>query len=1184
MAKRILLLLIIPMLLTLSPALSQDTRTGLSGNLTIGPETTDDYATFTAAVNDLIASGVAEGGVTFLVTPGTYPERITLNTFTGASESSQVIFQADGGEVTLNGTGTSGTLDAMVILNGVSWVTFDGINILDGGTTASDRVEIGYVITGTATQGSNYNTIKNASIMMGGGENPELRNARGVSFISNATQASGSNNFNTLHNLTIDRVGWGVRVAGKTALFGAIQFADEGNVVSGCTFGSNVRIGHNEASSAIGIQIQAQKNIRVFDNIIDSVFSTPAASPALPVGSRGISVDAGAGEIFNNQINYVRYQGAGASSAIGIRITVLEEDTMKIYNNFISNVSKSNEYVPPSFDNSMYVMGIWSFAGTGGGGSLELYHNTVVLDHEVACDFPSAAIYASASSSGIPPVIMYNNIMINNLTPSLNYDNNHGNTSFAFVEGNPNPGTLESNNNLFYVSDPNAILIQKGRQLGATIVDYSTLPAWSAATGHDTESVSKMINFVDYDSGDLHLAGASISDPQLAGTPIEGIDFDIDYDERGEIPGMGADEYDPSDAVVNLQGTVTNAETDEPLQGVQISIGDFQVQTGPAGGYSLSILPGEYTLTAEKADFEPFSLEITIPGTDTIIDFQMTPVPIPMAMVTGIIEGSDQPGTGIENAQIHFTGEEEFPAVFTDAQGVFSIELPSGISYTYRAVATGYEPVTGSITPAEGDYDMGVIVLTEFPFEPLNVTATLVDDAAEVQWDAPIPGLFTGFRYDSGIVSGQLGFQNGTENSVMGAVHRRNAVIDEISWYLTGEGGPHNLVNIFVFGLDEEGMPDRNELLYIAPNVNNTDDEWNTHVLPESLSVPNGFLIGVSTSGFLAMAHDTGAEPWEFQPNTQFATANFLQNDFLTLESLNFQVNFLIRAAGVDFGPASYDKQLPVATNTIQPENAPVAVSMQTPRATSHYSEQLPRVLLDYSVFRLMPDDADNPEAWELLEEETTATGYTDAQWNELEAGEYLYAVIARYSGDVMSEASFSNILIAEDEPDPITVTINVTDENLAPLADAVVTLQNGDTYNGNTGTDGMVVFTEVNPGTYDLLVTAAGYNDKLMENINITESVTLDIVLEEIINSIIGEEGESFRIFPNPAREYFRVDAGTRIEIIEVHDIFGKLIHRSTPAQSGFEINTDNWSPGQYFVTLISADNQVRILKIQVL
>jgi hypothetical protein len=1175
--KKFFLLLMLPILLGISPTNAQGNR--LSGALTIGAAASDDYSTLTEAVNDLINNGVSEGGVTFLVAPGNYPERITLSTFEGASETAQVVFRANGGTVTINGTGTSGTTDAMVILNGVSWVTFDGINILDGGTSASNQVEMGYVITGTATQGSKYNTIKNASIMMGGGENPELRNTRGVAFISNASEASGTNSFNTIHNLTIDKVGWGIRVTGKTTTMGNIQFVDEGNVISGCTLGSTVRIGHNSNASSIGIYLQAQEKVRVFDNVIDNVFGSPEVTPALPVSSSGISVDASAGEIFNNRINYVRFQGSGASSAYGIRITVLAGDTMKVYNNFISNIQKSNEYTPPTYDNSMYVVGIWSFAGIGGAGNLNLYHNTIFLNHEEECDFPSAAVYTSASSAGIPPVEMFNNILINNLISSQNFESNYGNTSYAFVEGNPELGTHQSNNNLFYVSDPNGVLIQKGRRLGSEVTNYLTLPEWSIATGHDNNSVSKMVNFVEPGTGNLHLAGASVSDPQLAANLIEGIDFDIDYDERSETPGMGADEYDPSEAVVNLQGTVSDLETEAPLQGVLITIGDFQVQTAPNGGYSLSILPGEYTLFAEKEEYISFSMEISIPEMDTVIDFQMAPIPIPMTILSGVIEGSDNTGTGIENAQIRFIGQEEYPLVFTDTEGSFTIEIPANIDYTYRVVAYGYEPLTGSITPDEGYHDMGVIVLTEFPFAPIEVTASIHEGVSEIQWEAPIPGLFTGFRYDSGIAEGQLGFQNGTENSVMGAVHRRNSVIDEISWYLTGEGGPHSLVNLFVFGLDEEGMPDRNNMLYVATNINNKDNEWNTHYLSESLSVPNGFMVGVSASGFLAIAHDEGTDPWAFQENTQFATTNFLTNDFISLEQVDFEVNLLIRAAGIDFGPAGYEK--PKSFSPAMPITRPLALSLSKPVKTRHISDNFPRALLDYTVYRLKTQDEDNQEEWELLVEKITATNYSDIYWNELDEGEYLYAVIARYTGEVLSDAAFSNALIAENEGDPIMVTINVLDENQAPIANAAVTLQNGETYTANTGEQGSVEFTDVISGTYQLLVTASGYEDELLENMTITESLTLDVELTLASSSMNDESAGSIRIYPNPVKEYFMVNAESLIEVIEVHDIFGRLIYRANPAQADFEVNTANWRPGQYFVKLYSIENSLHIEKI---
>ena len=902
---------------------------GLSGTHTIGPG--GDYETFTAAANDLMTQGVGEGGATFLVSPGNYPERFTLNTVTGTSETSQILFQADGGDVFINGTGTDATNDAMVTLNEVSWVTFDGINILDGGTSPSDNVEYGYLITGTATQGSNHNTIKNCTIEMGGGENPELHRTRGVTIQSNATQQSGSNNHNTITNVTVDRVNIGIDLRGKTALWGQIEFTDTGNVVNENHLGTNERIGHSapggfEGANAIGIHLSAQKGVTVFDNVIDSVYTTFVNPPTLPLGARGISISAASGEIYNNKINYVAYYSGGPGFVQGMRINPLENDTMKIYNNFISNVWKSNEYPPPQNDPSIYVTGMYLDKGEGGGGLAKIYHNTVVLENDTPSDFPTAALYSRAAGAGpgVVPSEIYNNIFINNLVPSLNYTNIYGVTSYAFVEGNPHPDTMTSDHNLFYVSHPESVLIQKGRGLGPSdLFNFYTVAQWHTFTGNDEHSISKSVNFEDVAAGDLHLAGASVSDPELAGMFVEWIDFDIDYDLRGNPPGKGADEYAPSDDVVNLSGTVTNAEDDSPLQGVEVTVGEFQVFTNASGVYSLSILPGDYDLEAFKEDFEPFTMEVTIPGEDTVIDFELIPIPIPMAEVSGTIAGSDAPDAGLEGAQIRFIGEEEHPVVYTDEGGYFETELPADILYSYRAVAVGYEPLEGTLTPSEGEVDMGTLILDEFPFKPLAVQADLGDGEVIVSWDAPVAGLFTDFRYDGGEIGGQLGYQGGTENSVMGSVYRRDAILEEVSWYLTGEGGPHPLVNVFVFALDQGGLPDRDELLYVATNVNNTEGEWNSYTLEEALVLPDGFFIGVSAVGFLGLAFDSGEdEQWPFVPNTQFATHNFLQNDFVTLESMDFEVNFLLRGHGIDFGPSGHDRSLAEAFSGLDASSA----------------------------------------------------------------------------------------------------------------------------------------------------------------------------------------------------------------------------------------------------------------------
>jgi len=71
----------------------------------------------------------------------------------------------------------------------------------------------------------------------------------------------------------------------------------------------------------------------------------------------------------------------------------------------------------------------------------------------------------------------------------------------------------------------------------------NTLEDWRTLTGTEQSSVSKPVSFAEPDSGDLHLAGESMADPDLHGIPIAGVDTDIDGELRSPTePFMGADE------------------------------------------------------------------------------------------------------------------------------------------------------------------------------------------------------------------------------------------------------------------------------------------------------------------------------------------------------------------------------------------------------------------------------------------------------------------------------------------------------------------------------------------------------------------------------------------------------------------------------------------------------------------
>jgi hypothetical protein len=528
--KKIILILMIPFFTLFSQP--------LTGIKTIGA--TGDYLTFQDAVTALTANGVGAGGVVFNVQPGFYPERISIPALTGLTESSRLVFNG-GGAATLNGTGTAATTDAMVTVTANDYITFDGINIADGGTSTADQVELGWLITGTGTKGSNFITIQNSSVTMGGGTPFPPTASRGIVFRSAATAVEGSQNNNLINNVTINRVSWGIQIAGRATTAGAPTFPDFNNEIRNCKLGSNSRIGHFSNSSSIGIAIASQKNVKVTGNSIDSVITTTATAPILPVSISGISVDNAGGEISYNKIHNIRYNGPGGSSPNGIRISIILNDTMKIFNNFISTVFKS-EFTPPS-DNSVYAKGIWLFNQTGGGGTGLVHYNTIFMEGDTPVSYASVGFYLNAASVGTSFAVLRNNIIINNIVPTNASANVYINSSYAVIDGNNARTQLISNNNLLYVGDTSAFVGQIGRILGGTVTNAKTITDWRTVAQSDSESVSKMVNFINGSGGDLHLTGASIADPALTAAPISWIVDDIDRDARHAItPYMGGDE------------------------------------------------------------------------------------------------------------------------------------------------------------------------------------------------------------------------------------------------------------------------------------------------------------------------------------------------------------------------------------------------------------------------------------------------------------------------------------------------------------------------------------------------------------------------------------------------------------------------------------------------------------------
>ncbi|HMQ67925.1 MAG TPA: hypothetical protein PKA90_02995 [Ignavibacteria bacterium] len=506
----------------------------MSGAYTINPSnpaTGTNYQTFSQADTALFNRGIS-GPVVFTVSPGTYAEQSLLGPIIGSSSSNTIKFVgpvlADA-RVLVKPVGTAATNDYAIALIGSDYVTYENIDVEDGGTTTSNQIEYGYYIQSNGTtDGATNNTINGARIKLGGsGLAPGF--SHGV-LVSNGTSSNG-NNGNSVLNCTIDRCDRGIAYFGLSA-----ASPDINTVISNNVLGSIHYIGDSATTttgSAIGIITSYGSNAQVNNNIITNVKARhPGNTQTSPIG---LSAQNSSGNFYNNKISNIINEGTSSTSrAIGISGSGLSPEICNIYNNFISNLSKTTVTV----SGTMSVFGIRS-TQQGGAGVCQYFYNTIYLSSALPAPYTSGCF---GSFGGGVPMVVYDNILINNISTSSATAR-----SVAIQDGNaqvaPAPsGLLYSNFNDLYAPGTNGAV-----GLNGSATYRNTLADWrnnntSASLSLDTASSNIAVNFVNSATNDLHLTGSSIGNVSLLGDVVTGIDTDIDGDLRGVKPYMGADQ------------------------------------------------------------------------------------------------------------------------------------------------------------------------------------------------------------------------------------------------------------------------------------------------------------------------------------------------------------------------------------------------------------------------------------------------------------------------------------------------------------------------------------------------------------------------------------------------------------------------------------------------------------------
>jgi hypothetical protein len=481
----------------------------LSGTFTVGtPSST--YPTLTAAVTALQISGVGAGGVTLNIAPGIYQENIVLGGIAGIGQASPLIIVATPETVTFEGIGTSTSSDAVFLINALSYVTIDGINIEDKSPLGLDA-EIGIRFFGATTAGCQNNTVRNCTITMGRNGARPSSSSRGIVFLSRATSAAAANNNNVVDNVKIDNSSWGIQFSCAANFFGQISFPDFNNAVINSTFGSVLPLGHDFSSGALAINALGGRNMLIENNVIAGISNLNSA-PALPVSTSGISMDSSSGIIRNNTIKNLEYQGT-IGAVFGIRSSTFLGDETLIANNSISNLKRSN-FVASTTDPSLTITGIWIFNQSGNNGLAKVLHNSIFLTSDTDVTYSSGGINLSGGSTGNFPADVYNNIVVNNIgTSSASY------RSFALVDGNTTRGSLRSNNNVLFANGTNGFLGAIGRELGGTEQFSNTLSLFQTFSLTNGESVNFLPAFANTAAGDLSIL-ASAANPANYLVPI----------------------------------------------------------------------------------------------------------------------------------------------------------------------------------------------------------------------------------------------------------------------------------------------------------------------------------------------------------------------------------------------------------------------------------------------------------------------------------------------------------------------------------------------------------------------------------------------------------------------------------------------------------------------------------------
>jgi hypothetical protein len=480
-----------------------------------------DYATLSAAITAVNASGVGLGGVIFniaaghtetiavplsLTATGTLANPIQFRKDPGTSGANPVITAYTGGTA----TNVSALQDGIWRMVGSDYLTIDGINLAENAANTSNpaTMEYGYALYKANTSNGCQNvTIRNCTITLNRVNNtlgtaPMAEGSVGILCTNSAYNAAitalvpasvnGANSNNKFYGNTIQNCNTGIAISGYAAA-SPFTLADVGNDVGGTSAATGNTIlnyggSPGAANPATGIRTTYQYGLNVSYNTINSNNGSGVNHPNI---LRGILVNTASSASATVSYNTVTVHGGGTTqSVVGIQNasgSTPASNTVNISNNSITGCTYT----------TATTAGFYGIYNTANPAAMIISNNTV--SNNASSAGTTGFFYGVLNSGTSPSVSINSNTISGNTTANL--------TSGLFVGlyNSGSAGAVSISSNTFF---GNSTTATTGVFYGIynTGIFTVSLAANSNILG---TAVSPAINFVNANAGSQALIYAS---------------------------------------------------------------------------------------------------------------------------------------------------------------------------------------------------------------------------------------------------------------------------------------------------------------------------------------------------------------------------------------------------------------------------------------------------------------------------------------------------------------------------------------------------------------------------------------------------------------------------------------------------------------------------------------------------